>query len=72
MEFRPSLALSERRASGPKALGLSGWPQKGAMPEPADLEPKRKQRRAVRGHPVVTCATCRLSHPGIRNAVGRA
>ncbi len=37
----------------PEHAGVLAAPRKGAMPEPTDLEPKRKQRRNVRGHAVV-------------------
>src|SRR4029077_5395820 len=37
----------------PKHAGVLAAPGKRAMPEPADLEPKRTQRPAVRGHSVV-------------------
>ncbi len=38
----------------PKHAGVLATSRKGAMPEPADLVPKHRQRRAVHGHPVVT------------------
>src|SRR5438477_6446628 len=38
----------------PKHAGVLAASRKGAMPEPADLVSKRRQRRAVPRHPVVT------------------
>jgi hypothetical protein len=37
----------------PKNAAVLAAPRKSAVPEPTHLEPKRTQRRAVRGHPVV-------------------
>ena len=37
----------------PTHAGFLATPQERAMPQPPDLEPKRTQRRSVRGHTVV-------------------
>src|SRR5437899_4093406 len=47
-------AIDQAPHSIPKHAGVLAAPRKGAMPEPADLVPKRRQRRAVHRHPVVT------------------
>jgi hypothetical protein len=45
-------AVDQAPHPGPEHVGVLAAPRKGAMPEPADLEPKRMQRHAVGRHAV--------------------
>jgi hypothetical protein len=46
-------AVDQAPHPGPEHVGVLAAPRKGAMPEPADLEPKRMQRHAVGRHAVI-------------------
>jgi len=46
-------AVDQAPQPGPKQASILAAPRKGKMPEPANLGPKRKQRRALRGHSLV-------------------
>jgi hypothetical protein len=46
-------AVDRAPPPGPEHVGVLAAPRKGAVPEPADLEPKRMQRHAVGRHAVI-------------------